>query len=122
MLRTLLFSLLCAGTLVTLHAQPTVPRGSGPELERSLPTGFKRLQLGDTAPDFRLLGVDDRYHTLADFSHHKYLLVVFLSNHCPYSHAAESRMIPWINRMKAAGLGVVAIQPNHPDAVTVDEL
>jgi thiol-disulfide isomerase/thioredoxin len=119
MFRFLLTLLLCAGFL---PAQTPVPRGSGPELERNLPTGFKRLELGAAAPAFRLLGVDDRHYTLADFAHHKYLLVVFLSNHCPYSHAAESRMIPWINRMKSAGLGVVAIQPNHPDAVTVDEL
>jgi len=110
-------------TMQTLPAQdPLAVRGSGPELERNLPDGFRRLQLGDSAPDFKLLGVDDRFHTLADFAQYKYLLVVFLSNHCPYSHAAETRMIPWINRMKSQGLGVVAIQPNHPDAVTVDEL
>lgn len=97
-------------------------RGSGPELEKNLPDGFRRIKLGDAAPDFNLVGVDDRRYSLKDFAQHKYLLVVFLSNHCPYSHAAESRMVPWINRMKAKGLGVVAIQPNHPDAITVDEL
>ena len=119
----LLLAIVLGLTLQTLPAQdPPAVRGSGPELERNLPDGFKRLQLGDSAPDFKLLGVDDRFQTLADFAQHKYLLVVFLSNHCPYSHAAESRMIPWINRMKAQGLGVVAIQPNNPDAVTVDEL
>ncbi len=108
---------------VALAAQEgTDIRGSGPELERNLPAGFRRLQLGAAAPNFDLLGVDDKRHTLADFRQHKFLLVVFLSNHCPYSHAAESRMLPWINWMKAKGLGVVAIQPNHPDAVTVDEL
>ncbi len=101
---------------------PEFIRGSGPELERNLPAGFKRLQLGDAAPNFNLLGVDDKRYTLADFRQHKFLLVVFLSNHCPYSHAAESRMVPWINKMKAKGLGVVAIQPNSPDAITVDEL
>jgi peroxiredoxin len=80
------------------------------------------LQLGDSAPDFKLIGVDDKAYTLADFNGPRFLLVVFLSNHCPFSHAAESRMLPWINRMKAQGLGVVAIQPNHPDALTIDEL
>ena len=109
--------------LPTFAAQnPPLIRGSGPELERNLPDGFKRLQLGDAAPDFNLIGVNDKRYTLADFRSHKFLLVVFLSNHCPYSHAAESRMIPWINKMKAKGLGVVSIQPNSPDAITVDEL
>lgn len=97
-------------------------RGSGPELERNLPDGFRRLQLGEPAPDFLLKGVDDTEYRLADFEEHKFLLVVFLSNHCPFSHAAETRMLPWIESMKAQGLGVVAIQPNHPDAITVDEL
>ena len=108
--------------LAALAQDPLSVRGSGPELERNLPDGFKRLKLGDSAPDFKLIGVDDKHYTLADFKEHKFLLVVFLSNHCPYSHAAESRMVPWINEMKEKGLGVVAIQPNHPDAITVDEL
>jgi len=97
-------------------------QGSGPELEQNLPAGFHRLQPGDPAPDFKLTGVDDKSYTLADFKQHRFLLVVFLSNHCPYSHAAESRMVPWINQMKERGLGVVAIQPNNPDAVSIDEL
>jgi len=97
-------------------------QGSGPELEQNLPAGFHRLQPGDPAPDFKLTGVDDKSYTLADFKQHRFLLVVFLSNHCPSSHAAESRMVPWINQMKERGLGVVAIQPNNPDAVSIDEL
>ena len=116
----LLVAALIASALAAEKAETV--RGSGPELERNLPDGFRRLQLGDAAPDFNLIGVDDKRHALADFAAHKFLLVVFLSNHCPYSHAAESRVIPWINQMKAKGLGVVAIQPNSPDAITVDEL
>ena len=117
---SLLVALLTPGFL--LAQTPSPLRGSGPELEQNLPDGFRRLQLGDSAPDFKLIGVDDRPYTLADFHGPKLLLVVFLSNHCPFSHAAESRMVPWINKMKEHGLGVVAIQPNHPDAITVDEL
>lgn len=106
-----------------LTAQGTAPvTGSGPELERDLPNGFKRLRIGDPAPDFQLIGVDDQLHSLAEVSKTKFLLIVFLANHCPYSHAAESRMIPWINQMKGRGLAVIAIQPNNPDAVSVDEL
>jgi thiol-disulfide isomerase/thioredoxin len=47
---------------------------------------------------------------------------VFLSNHCPYSHAAERRLLPLVAEMKPRGLAVVAINPNHPDAVRIDEL
>jgi len=114
---------LSAITPFLLPAQQTAYiQGSGPELESHLPEGFHRLQPGDVAPDFKLIGTDDQYHTLDEFRTNKYLLVVFLSNHCPYSHAAETRLLPWIKEMKSQGLGVVAIQPNHPDALTVDEL
>ncbi len=122
-MKTSLILPIVLGLLAPLAAQePKYITGSGPELERNLPDGFRRLQLGDSAPDFKLLGVDEEFHQLSDFAQYKYLLVVFLSNHCPYSHAAETRLIPWVNAMKSKGLGVVAIQPNHPDALTVDEL
>ncbi len=119
--RGIFFLALFAPALVEAQGPTSIP-GSGPELEQNLPDGFHRLQLGDAAPDFKLMGVDNETYTLADFSTHNYLLVVFLSNHCPYSHAAETRMVPWIKQMAEQGLGVVAIQPNHPDALTVDEL
>src|SRR5262249_54078333 len=61
-------------------------------------------------------------YSLADFKSARILMVVFLSNHCPYSHAAETRLLPLAAEMKARGLSVVAINPNHPDAVRVDEL
>ena len=87
-----------------------------------LPSDARQLKIGDSAPDFSLLGVDGKTRTLADFKDAPVLMVVFLSNHCPYSHAAEDRLIPFYAEMKSRGLVVVAINPNHPDAVRVDEL
>ena len=87
-----------------------------------LPPDAHVLNLGDAAPDFSLRGVDGKSYSLADFKNSKVLMVVFLSNHCPYSHAAETRLLPFVARMKDRGLGVVAINPNHPDAVRIDEL
>ena len=86
-----------------------------------LPSDARQLKIGDPAPDFSLLGVDGKTRTLADFKDAPVLMVVFLSNHCPYSHAAEDRLIPFYAEMKSRGLTVVAINPNHPDAVRVDE-
>ena len=88
----------------------------------SLPPDARELQLGDAAPDFRLLGIDGRMHTLADYAAAKVLMVVFLSNHCPYSHAAETRLIPMVKEFAPQGLAVVAINPNSPDSVRLDEL
>jgi peroxiredoxin len=87
-----------------------------------LPPDAHTLNIGETAPDFSLRGVDGKTYSLADFKESKVLMVVFLSNHCPYSHAAETRLLPLVADMKARGLGVVAINPNHPDAVRIDEL
>lgn len=89
-----------------------------------LPPDARRLQLGDAAPDFRLPGIDGRAYTLADFPADRspLLMVAFLSNHCPYSHAAETRLIPIAKEFAARGLAVVAINPNSPDSVAITEL
>lgn len=87
-----------------------------------LPADAHELKIGDPAPDFSLRGVDGKMYSLADFKDVPLLMVVFLSNHCPYSHAAETRLLPFVAEMKSRGLAVVAINPNHPDAVRVDEL
>src|SRR5579885_1640368 len=89
------------------------------DLESEMPADAKRLKLGDRAPDFHLKGVDGKFYSLADFPASKapVLMVVFLSNHCPYSHAAETRLIPLANEFAGKGLAVIAINPNSPDGV-----
>src|ERR1051325_10204400 len=87
-----------------------------------MPGDAHHLKIGDSAPDFSLKGVDGKTYTLADFKDAPILIVAFLSNHCPYSHAAETRLIPLATEMKDKGLAVVAINPNSPDAVSVGEL
>lgn len=94
----------------------------GTDLEKSLPADFRRLALGDAAPDFALPGTDGKTHTLADYAAAPVLMIAFLSNHCPYSHAAESRIIPLAAEMKSRGLAVVAINPNNPAAIRDDEM
>ena len=87
-----------------------------------LPADIKHLKIGDPSPDFLLPGIDGRTYRLDDFKEFPALMVIFLSNHCPFCHAIETRMLPMIAEMKARGLGVVAINPNHPDAVSITEL
>ena len=45
------------------------------------------LKTGDVAPDFELLGIDDKHHSLNDYKQFKGLLVIFICNHCPYVKA-----------------------------------
>src|SRR5581483_9119979 len=106
-----------------LWAQSTKPSGSkGVDLESEMPADAHHLKIGDAAPDFSLKGVDGKTYTLADFKDAPVLMVAFLSNHCPYSHAAETRLLPLLAEMKPRGLAMVAINPNSPDAVDVGEL
>ena len=42
---------------------------------------------GDIAPDFELLGIDDKKHSLNDYNNYKGILVIFMCNHCPYVKA-----------------------------------
>jgi thiol-disulfide isomerase/thioredoxin len=90
--------------------------------ESGTPTGFHTLAIGEVAPAFSLLGVDGKTYTLADFKDDPVLIVIFLSNHCPVSHAAETRFIPFVDSLKGKGVGVVAINPNSLEGLSVDEL
>jgi peroxiredoxin len=110
--------LACAAAL----AQQRQSGGKGEDLEKGLPADVHRLKIGDLAPDFSLRSVDGRTYTLADFKDAPVLMVAFLSNHCPYSHAAETRLLPLAAEFKDKGLAVVAINPNSPDAISVGEL
>jgi peroxiredoxin len=82
----------------------------------------KTLAISASAPDFRLLGVDGKTYTLADFSGAKVLVVVFTCNHCPTAQAYEVRIANFYAAYKDKGVAVVAISPNDPKAVRLDEL
>ena len=44
------------------------------------------LKTGDNAPGFNLKGIDDKMHSLDDYSK-KGLLIIFMCNHCPFVKA-----------------------------------
>ncbi|MCE9611164.1 MAG: redoxin family protein [Chthoniobacter sp.] len=80
------------------------------------------LAPGAAAPDFKLPGVDGRDWSLADFAEAKALVVVFTCNHCPTAQAYEERLKKIAEEYKAKGVAVVAISPNDPKSVRLDEL
>ncbi|SDS00901.1 redoxin domain-containing protein [Opitutus sp. GAS368] len=92
------------------------------DLASELPADARQLAIGDAALDFSLKGVDGQTYSLADFKAAPVLMVVFLSNHCPYSHAAETRLLPLAREFQGRGLAVVAINPNSPQGVAITEL
>lgn len=84
--------------------------------------GVADLQIGDPAPDFSLPGIDDKTHTLADFKDGKVLVIFFTSNHCPTSHGAADRIKSFLDDYRPKGMTFVAINPNHPEGLSIDEL
>ena len=94
-------------------------------LAASLPaaeTQYPTLPLGASAPDFQLPGVDGQTWTLASFKDSPILAVVFTCNHCPTAQAYEERLKSLTADYRARGVAVVAINPNSPEAVRLDEL
>jgi peroxiredoxin len=80
------------------------------------------LALGSPAPDFALPGVDGQTHKLSDYASSPILVVVFTCNHCPIAQMYEQRIQQLANDYKNKGVAVVAIQPNDPEAIRIDEL
>ncbi|MHB1306219.1 MAG: redoxin domain-containing protein [Limisphaerales bacterium] len=80
------------------------------------------LPLGAKAPDFSLPGVDGRTYSLKDFSGAKVLAVVFTCNHCPTAQYYEERLKQIAADYRDRGVALVAISPNDPAAVRLDEL
>jgi peroxiredoxin len=83
---------------------------------------FPTLPLGATAPGFNLPGVDGRNWELKDFAEAKALVVIFTCNHCPTAQYYEDRIKEIVTDYKAKGVALVAISPNDPRSVRLDEL
>lgn len=84
--------------------------------------GVQDLPIGAAAQDFSLPGIDGKTHKLADYKDGKVLMVFFTSNHCPTSHGVEARLKKFLAEYRGKGLTFVAINPNHPDGLSIDEL
>ena len=80
------------------------------------------LPLGAPAPDFRLKGVDGKTHTLREFKSAKVFVVIFNCVHCPTAQYYEERIKKIVVDYKSKGVTLVAISPNDPKSVRLDEL
>ncbi len=117
-MKTLAISLLTLALASLAVAQPA----AAPKKSSSQPEGFQELKIGDSAPDFDLIGIDEEKHTLKEYAEADYLMIAFLSNHCPTSQAIEERLKKFVKDYKSKGLRVVAINPNDPASLRPDEL
>lgn len=76
------------------------------------------LKTGDIAPDFSLMGIDDKMHSLESYVGSKGLLVIFMCNHCPYVKA-KIDAIKQIHEKFKESIALVGINSNdsteYPD-------
>ena len=80
------------------------------------------LPIGSGAPDFALTGTDGKVHRLSDYAASPILAVVFTCNHCPIAQMYEQRIEKLASDYKHRGVALVAIEPNDPNALRIDEL
>jgi peroxiredoxin len=76
------------------------------------------LKKGDKAPEFNLLGIDDKKHSLAEYNQKSAMLVIFMCNHCPYVQAKIDAMNEIYEKFrdKIAMIGINSNDPtNYPD-------
>ena len=82
----------------------------------------KTLEIGAHAPDFKLLGVDGKMYSLANFKSVKVLVIIFTCNHCPTSQAYEERIKKMVTDYKDKGVQIVAISANATEGLSLSEL
>ena len=80
------------------------------------------LAIGSPAPDFTLPGIDGREHSLDEYSKGAALVILFTCNHCPTAQLYERRIKALVNDYRGKGVTFVAIEPNDPEAVRLDEM
>ena len=78
-----------------------------------------KLKIGDSAPDFSLMGIDGKRYSLKGFKGKKILVVAFMCNHCPYVQAYIERIKSIQNDFGIKGVQVAGInsndEVNYPD-------
>ena len=79
------------------------------------------LKIGAHAPDFNLMGVDGKSHSLNDYASSKLLVVIFSCNHCPVAQMYEKRIKQLYTDYKDRGVAVVVIMGNDPKAEELSE-
>jgi peroxiredoxin len=93
-----------------------------PGSHAGLPAEHKTLPIGAWAPDFSLPATDGKTYSLSSFSKAEVLVIVFTCNHCPTAQAYEDRIIQLTRDYAPKNVAVVAIMPNNPESINLDEL
>ena len=78
------------------------------------------VALGWPAARFDLPGIDGRRHTLDSARGTNGIVVMFISNHCPYVRAVAHKIVRDMDELAALGIGSIAIMSNDAAAYPAD--
>ncbi|MCB9458705.1 MAG: thioredoxin family protein [Anaerolineaceae bacterium] len=70
------------------------------------------LQIGESAPDFKLPATDGNTYQLSDFDDDAVLVVFFTCNHCPYVLGSDEVTRQTVNKFAPKGVKFVGINAN----------
>lgn len=73
------------------------------------------LELGTTAPDFRLPDINGKLVSRDDFKSPSALLVMFVCNHCPYVKHIQTGLVRLAKDYQPKGVAIVAISSNDAE-------
>ena len=67
---------------------------------------------GWKAPDFELLGIDEKNYTYSQIAGENGTLIMFICNHCPYVKSVIHRIVEDCKILQDSGIGIIAIMSN----------
>jgi len=79
------------------------------------------LQIGDSAPDFKLPATDGKTYQLSDFNDNKVLVVFFTCNHCPYVTGSDELTRATVNKFSKQGVKFIGINSNSKHTYKEDD-
>ncbi|NBC83675.1 MAG: redoxin family protein [Bacteroidetes bacterium] len=79
------------------------------------------LDIGEKAIDFKLKATDGNVYQLSDFDNHKYLVIFFTCNHCPYVIGSDEVTRETANKFESKDVKFVAINSNSPNTYEDDD-
>ncbi|HKK42226.1 MAG TPA: thioredoxin family protein [Bacteroidales bacterium] len=78
------------------------------------------LQPGQKALDFKLPATDGREYSLSDFAEHRYLVVFFTCNHCPYVIGSDEVTRATAEKFRDKGVVFAGINSNSENTYQED--
>jgi len=79
------------------------------------------LQIGDSAPDFKLPATEGGTYSLSSFNESDILVVFFTCNHCPYVTGSDEVTRETTLKFQDKGVAFVGINSNSPNTYHDDD-